>query len=488
MNTSISNPVVETSLTPMVSGAESPMQGLKAGNGKEPSAFSCLMAQHCSAPEDVNNTAAAGVPSSGEIPPILESTSALESGLQMISGMLGMSEEIVTAEAMVTLPQGVPDGNPLPLAEIVAALEGAAEALEGVTESAQHLSSTTQQEGQQMDQLAEQAQLLSDASDPQLAAQLEALEQSTHLQGKGAELQMDQTAEPWPPGLALGYRMLQQISGPIGQHLGQHDGQEAAQHVGLQLGHQLRQQVVGQEGRSSVSDGTASTVVLAGSSGTEIQDELNAQLSQLALRSAQAQTQPQDTAPDLSPTLVRAAAGAEMATLPQGAVAAAMNAAMNAATAAPATAPTYQAPPVLMAPGDNGWDQAMGERILWMVGKQIQGAEVRINPPHLGPVEIRLSLQHDQASVSFAAHHAGVREALEAAIPRLREMLGENNLQLVSVDVGQRDKGEQRGPSDFLQRLAAGESEHGQLAGEGEDGPALPLRTYYSEGMVDYYA
>lgn len=94
--------------------------------------------------------------------------------------------------------------------------------------------------------------------------------------------------------------------------------------------------------------------------------------------------------------------------------------------------------PVEIPVGQPGWDKAVGERIQWMIGRNIQNVEMKLTPPNLGPLEIRISVQNDQASVSFITTQAPTREALEAAIPRLREMLGEANLNLVDVDVGQR--------------------------------------------------
>jgi len=94
--------------------------------------------------------------------------------------------------------------------------------------------------------------------------------------------------------------------------------------------------------------------------------------------------------------------------------------------------------------GEKGWDRGLGDRILWMVGRSIQSASLHVTPPRLGPVEIQLSMHQDQASVSFITHNNAVKEALEAAIPRLREMFSDSNLQLVNVDVGQREAGGQR--------------------------------------------
>jgi len=91
---------------------------------------------------------------------------------------------------------------------------------------------------------------------------------------------------------------------------------------------------------------------------------------------------------------------------------------------------------VPQAVGSKGWDSAIADRVMWMVQGEQQFARLKLNPPHLGPLEVRVSVNHDQASVSFIAQQAAVREALEAALPRLREMFDHQSLQLVRADVG----------------------------------------------------
>jgi hypothetical protein len=98
--------------------------------------------------------------------------------------------------------------------------------------------------------------------------------------------------------------------------------------------------------------------------------------------------------------------------------------------------------------GERGWERAFGERVVWLVGQQIQSAEVRLNPPHLGPVEVRLSLTGQDANVSFTVAHGATRDAIEQAIPRLRELFAEHQLQIVNVDVGQRDASSQASQGD----------------------------------------
>ncbi len=148
-------------------------------------------------------------------------------------------------------------------------------------------------------------------------------------------------------------------------------------------------------------------------------------------------------------------------------------------------------PPAIAAPlgNDAAWGQAMGDRVMWMVGKGVQSASIRINPPELGPVQVQLSVHGDQASVSMLVQNGVVKEALDAAIPRLREMLGESNLNLVNVDVSHRENPDQSSSSamrDHGQRGQMGHSlgDQDETVIVGEESP----RYYYSRGLLDDYA
>jgi hypothetical protein len=111
----------------------------------------------------------------------------------------------------------------------------------------------------------------------------------------------------------------------------------------------------------------------------------------------------------------------------------------------PAAAPQRPAPPPVATPlGHPGWDAEMSERIVWMTSKSMSSAEIHLNPPNLGPVEVRISLNQDQqASIQFVSPHAAVREALEAAMPKLRDLFGAQQLSLADVSVSQHPAGQQ---------------------------------------------
>ena len=85
-----------------------------------------------------------------------------------------------------------------------------------------------------------------------------------------------------------------------------------------------------------------------------------------------------------------------------------------------------------------GWSKDLGEHILWLNNKEISAAEIKLNPVHLGPVSIRIDINQDnQASIVFTAQHAETKEALEASVPKLREMLHGQQLNLVNVNISQ---------------------------------------------------
>lgn len=103
-----------------------------------------------------------------------------------------------------------------------------------------------------------------------------------------------------------------------------------------------------------------------------------------------------------------------------------------------ATPTQWLSTPIMHEVGTPSWGSAVGDKVVWMLGQQQQTAEIHLHPPALGPLEVRLSMSDGQASLNFTTQHVPVREALEAATPRLREMLGESGIMLanVSVDVG----------------------------------------------------
>jgi flagellar hook-length control protein FliK len=132
------------------------------------------------------------------------------------------------------------------------------------------------------------------------------------------------------------------------------------------------------------------------------------------------------------------------------------------------------------------WGEALGERVVWMTNNQIQSAQIRINPPDLGPLEVRITVDQGQASVQFSSAHGEVRDAVQAALPRLKEMLGEAGVALLDVDVSARSFAQQRQDSRASQ---GGGFSTGPAGGEVNDRTGeTPLPRPVARGLVDLYA
>ncbi|MBC3872288.1 flagellar hook-length control protein FliK [Undibacterium flavidum] len=82
-----------------------------------------------------------------------------------------------------------------------------------------------------------------------------------------------------------------------------------------------------------------------------------------------------------------------------------------------------------------GWDQALGQKIVWMVAGGEQTAQLTLNPPDLGPVQVVLSISDNFVDASFVSSHLDVREAIEAAAPKLREMMDNAGISLSGFSV-----------------------------------------------------
>jgi len=111
------------------------------------------------------------------------------------------------------------------------------------------------------------------------------------------------------------------------------------------------------------------------------------------------------------------------------------------------------------------WGQELGNKVSWLINHRLSEAQIRLNPQELGPVEVRIQIHQDSATVNFSTHNQGVKESIESAIPRLREALAEQGLDLVDVNVSQQDAGGEHGeqPSFFAE------------AGAGKDAPIAAI-------------
>lgn len=123
------------------------------------------------------------------------------------------------------------------------------------------------------------------------------------------------------------------------------------------------------------------------------------------------------------------------------------------------------------------------DRVMFQINQKIQSAEIKLAPEELGSMQIKVQLQQEQLSVQFVVQQSTAKEALEQQMPRLREMLEEQGIELTQGQVSQQGEG-----SDAKREAR----ERNQALGKGADLSDEPLQQQaivrVSDRMVDYYA
>lgn len=86
--------------------------------------------------------------------------------------------------------------------------------------------------------------------------------------------------------------------------------------------------------------------------------------------------------------------------------------------------------------GQPQWSDDVGQQVVVMMNAKLETAQLQVNPPDLGPVEISLKMGNDgSAQLSFVAGVAETRQALEQGMPRLSAMLADNGIRLADAQV-----------------------------------------------------
>ena len=205
-----------------------------------------------------------------------------------------------------------------------------------------------------------------------------------------------------------------------------------------------------------------------------------------------------------------AAAGARAEMLAAHAQGAAPNAANTANTTNPNNAAgTTNAMPLLNMPrlagqpgapalqfsipagmGQNAWAEEVGNRVMWMLGRAESRAELILTPPNLGKVEVSINLNGDHGTAQFLASSQAARDALEQAMPRLRELLAQAGISLGEASVNTSSESQPRSEEepDARHRHPAGDAG----SNEADHDNATPVTranwTRLDNGLVNTFA
>ena len=108
---------------------------------------------------------------------------------------------------------------------------------------------------------------------------------------------------------------------------------------------------------------------------------------------------------------------------------------MSANNSLPVTLPPNTRQTIASPLGSSGWADEFSQKINWISTQQNQIAELHLSPPDLGPLDVVLKISDNQATALFTSPHSAVREAVENALPKLREILADNGITLGNTTV-----------------------------------------------------
>ncbi|TMP44143.1 MULTISPECIES: flagellar hook-length control protein FliK [unclassified Pseudoalteromonas] len=125
------------------------------------------------------------------------------------------------------------------------------------------------------------------------------------------------------------------------------------------------------------------------------------------------------------------------------------------------------------------------ERVSALLNINNKEAEIRLDPPEMGSMQIRIRSDAEQAQINFVVQNQQAKEALEQSMPRLREMLAQQGIELGESSIQQGDPEQQQEQSG-----------QGQLAGNQqaeEQQPEVAAQSaetsrQQSSSSIDYYA
>jgi len=143
--------------------------------------------------------------------------------------------------------------------------------------------------------------------------------------------------------------------------------------------------------------------------------------------------------------------------------------------------------------GHAQWGEQLAGKLSFLTTQGMKQAEIFLSPPDMGPMEVRVKVQQEQAHVTVHAAHPVVRDQLELNSHRLRDMLQQEGFTLAQFDVsdqrqssgGEQSAGRQDGSGD-PGAGASGNASGGELA-DGESSVSGSLDLSW-QGEVDLYA
>ncbi|MCU5784242.1 flagellar hook-length control protein FliK [Alcanivorax balearicus MACL04] len=159
----------------------------------------------------------------------------------------------------------------------------------------------------------------------------------------------------------------------------------------------------------------------------------------------------------------------------------------HSATAPAPASPVTSSAAISTTVGQPGWGQELGLQLAQWQQRGEHRVELHLHPAELGPLSVSLKVDDQGAQAQFFSAHGQVRQALEQALPQLREALAQQGINLGEASVSDQQPGQQQ-PSHFVQPESGAPSNVMLADAEDLEPVASPARTVSVSQGVDLYA
>ncbi|MGF1854113.1 flagellar hook-length control protein FliK [Vibrio satsumensis] len=134
-------------------------------------------------------------------------------------------------------------------------------------------------------------------------------------------------------------------------------------------------------------------------------------------------------------------------------------------------------------------NEQVAEKVQMMMSKNLKNLDIRLDPPELGQMKIRMTMNNDVANVHFTVSNQLARDVIEQTLPRLREMLAQQGMQLADSSVQQQNSGQGRDRyNNGEQQSGANRTNDGQGDENLDSGSNLELNVASKRDGISYYA
>lgn len=137
--------------------------------------------------------------------------------------------------------------------------------------------------------------------------------------------------------------------------------------------------------------------------------------------------------------------------------------------------------------GKATWNQAISQRVLWMVGAGEQSATLTLNPPDLGPLQVVVHVHNGMADTRFTSDNAEVRQALQDGMDNLREKMRESGVQLGQTNVQSGEQSRQEFQQTSQQNNLGARNSTTTEATQNAS-VMSQVKSYVANGLVDTFA